>query len=181
MKKIRGTTVLSVRRNGAVAIGADGQVTFGDTVLKAKSAKLRTMLDGKALCGFAGATADALTLFSKFEEKLKQYPANLPRAAVELAREWRTDKILRQLEAVIAAVDAEHSLMITGVGDVVEPDDGIIAMGSGGPYALAAARALVAHTDLEPAEVVRTALDIAADIDIYTNHEIEILEIKGGK
>lgn len=175
--KPHGTTVLSVRRGDAVALGADGQVTVGDTVLKAGAVKVREMLDGKVLCGFAGSTADALALFERLEAKLKAYPRNLPRAAVELAKTWRTDKMLRQLDALIAAVNADHSYVITGAGDVLEPDDGIIALGSGGPYALAAARALLAHTDLGAAEICREALQTAAAIDLYSNGNITVLEL----
>jgi ATP-dependent HslUV protease subunit HslV len=178
MNKFHGTTVLSVRRGTGVALGADGQVTVGDTVLKSGALKIREMLDGKVLCGFAGATADALALFERLEEKLKAYPRNLPKAAVELAKTWRTDKMLRQLDALIAAVDADHSFVITGTGDVLEPDDGIIALGSGGPYALAAARVLVKHTELGAAEIVRQAIGEAAAIDLYTNDRITVLELK---
>jgi ATP-dependent HslUV protease subunit HslV len=177
MQKPHGTTVLSVRRGDGVALGADGQVTVGDTILKAGALKVREMLDGKVLCGFAGATADALALFERLEEKLKAHPANLPRAAVELAKMWRTDKMLRQLDALIAAVDAEHSYVITGAGDVLEPDDGIIALGSGGPYALAAARALLKHTNLTAAEICRESITAAAEIDLYSNGSITVLEI----
>lgn len=161
-----------------MALGADGQVTVGDTVLKGGALKIREMLDGKVLCGFAGATADALALFERLEEKLKAYPRNLPKAAVELAKTWRTDKMLRQLDALIAAVDADHSFVITGTGDVLEPDDGIIALGSGGPYALAAARVLIKHTDLGAAEIVRQGIAEAAAIDLYTNDRITVLELK---
>ncbi|MCP4231663.1 MAG: ATP-dependent protease subunit HslV [bacterium] len=178
MKTLHGTTVLSVRRGDDVALGADGQVTFGETILKAKAAKVRTMLDGKVLCGFAGGTADALTLFEKFEAKLAAYPANLPKAAVELAKEWRTDKILRRLEAMIAVCNREHSFLITGMGDVMEPDDGIIAMGSGGPYALAAARAMLKYSDLSSEDIVSESIAIAAEIDLYSNREITVLNIK---
>lgn len=173
-----GTTVVSVRRDGRVALGADGQVSVGDSILKRSAVKVREMLDGKVLCGFAGATADALALFERLEEKLKEHPRNLPKAAVELAKTWRTDKMLRQLDALIAAVDAEHSLVITGAGDVLEPDDGIIALGSGGPYALAAARALLAHTSLDAATICRESLLLAAGIDLYTNDQIIVLELK---
>ncbi len=178
MKRLHGTTVISVRREGAVALGADGQVSVGDTILKSGAVKVREMLEGKVLCGFAGATADALALFERLEEKLKAYPRNLPKAAVELAKSWRTDKMLRQLDALIAAVDADHSFVITGAGDVLEPDDGIITLGSGGPYALAAARVLLKHTPLGAAEICREALVIAAAIDLYTNDRITVLELK---
>ncbi|UCH79382.1 MAG: ATP-dependent protease subunit HslV [Candidatus Coatesbacteria bacterium] len=177
MTHFHGTTVLSVRRGAQVALGADGQVTYGDTVLKGRAVKVREMLDGKVLCGFAGATADALALFERLEEKLKAHPRNLPRAAVELAKTWRTDKMLRQLDALIAAVDAEHSYVITGTGDVLEPDDGIIALGSGGPCALAAARVLLKHTELAAAEICRESLIVAASVDLYSNDEITVLEL----
>ncbi|MGD8718135.1 MAG: ATP-dependent protease subunit HslV [Candidatus Zixiibacteriota bacterium] len=178
MTKLHGTTVLSVRRGDDVALGADGQVTVGDTILKAGAVKVRDMLDGKVLCGFAGATADALALFERLEEQLKKYPGNMPKAAVELAKTWRTDKMLRQLDALIAAVNREHSYLITGAGDVLEPDDGIIAMGSGGPYAMAAARVLLKHTDLSAAEICRESLLASAGIDLYTNDKLTILELK---
>jgi ATP-dependent HslUV protease subunit HslV len=151
---MRGTTILSVRKNGEVALGGDGQVTVGNTVLKQKAKKIRRLYKDKVLVGFAGATADAFTLFEKFDAKLEQYSGNLTRAAVELAKDWRTDKILRRLEAMMIAVDSEHSFLLTGTGDVVEPDDGIVAIGSGGPYAQAAARALVLHTDLPVQKIV---------------------------
>jgi len=179
MTRFHGTTVLSVRRGAEVALGADGQVTYGETVLKGRAVKVREMLEGKVLCGFAGATADALALFERLEEKLKAHPRNLPRAAVELAKTWRTDKMLRQLDALIAAVDAEHSYVITGTGDVLEPDDGIIALGSGGPCALAAARALLQHTELAAAEICRESLLAAASVDLYSNDQITVLELKG--
>lgn len=176
-KKIRGTTILAVRKDGKVALGGDGQVTFGDSVLKSGATKVRTLQDGKVLAGFAGSVADALTLFEKFEAKLKDHPANLPRAAVELAKEWRTDRYLRRLEAQLAVADTDHSFLISGTGDVIEPDDGVMAIGSGSTMALAAARALVAHSSLAPGELVRSALEIAADICIYTNRQITVLEL----
>jgi ATP-dependent HslUV protease subunit HslV len=172
----RATTILAVRRNGNVALGGDGQVTVGDTVMKAHAQKVRTLRGGRILAGFAGAAADAMTLFEKFEEKLERYPGNLPRAAVELAKDWRSDRVLRRLEALLAVCDREHGFVISGTGEIIEPDDGILAIGSGGAYALAAARALVAHTDLPPGEVVRQGLTIAADICIYTNANITVLE-----
>jgi ATP-dependent HslUV protease subunit HslV len=172
----RATTILAVRRNGHVALGGDGQVTVGDTVMKARAQKVRTLRGGRILAGFAGAAADAMTLFEKFEEKLERYPGNLPRAAVELAKDWRSDRVLRRLEALLAVCDREHGFVISGTGEIIEPDDGILAIGSGGAYALAAARALVAHTELPPAEVVRQGLTIAADICIYTNANITVLE-----
>jgi len=174
---IRGTTILSVRREGRVALGGDGQVTVGNTILKQRARKIRRLHKERVLAGFAGATADALTLFGRFEAKLEEYGGNLIRAAVELAKEWRTDKVLRRLEAMMIAVDREHSLILSGTGDVVEPDDGIVAIGSGGPYAQAAARALARHTALDPATVVREALEITAGICIYTNREFTIEEL----
>ncbi len=169
---IRSTTILSVRRDGAVAMGSDGQVTVGTTVMKANARKVRRLYQGRVLAGFAGATADALTLFEKFDVKLEEYKGNLTRAAVELAKEWRTDRVLRRLEALLAVADLKCSFIVSGTGDVVEPEDGLLAIGSGGPYALAAARALTAHTALAPADVVDHAMRIAAGIDIYTNQDI---------
>ncbi len=173
------TTVLCVRRGGAVALAADGQVTLGNTVVKGSARKVRTLADGRVLAGFAGSTADALTLFDKFEARLEQYPGNLPRAAVELAKEWRTDKYLRNLEALLLVADGERTLMVTGNGDVLDPDGGAAAIGSGGSYALAAARALLDSTDLPAAEVARRAMAIAADICIYTNANIVLLDLDG--
>ncbi len=174
---MRGTTILSVRKNGEVALGGDGQVTVGNTILKQKAKKIRRLYKDKVLVGFAGATADAFTLFEKFDAKLEQYSGNLTRAAVELAKDWRTDKILRRLEAMMIAVDSEHSFILSGTGDVVEPDDGIVAIGSGGSYAQAAARALALHTDLPVQTIVQEAMGIAAGICIYTNNEIIIEEL----
>lgn len=176
--KIRSTTILSVRRNGTVAMGSDGQVTVGTTVMKANARKVRRLHHDQVVAGFAGATADAFTLFEKFEEKLEEYRGNLTRAAVELAKDWRTDRVLRRLEALLAVADADRSFLISGTGDVVEPEDGILAIGSGGPYALAAARALMDHSSLTPPEIVDKAMRIAGGIDIYTNHEIVIEELK---
>src|SRR6185436_15696115 len=149
----------------------------GDTVMKANATKVRLLRGGRVIGGFAGAAADALTLFDKFEEKLERFPTNLPRAAVELAKEWRSDRVLRRLEALLAVVDKEHGLIISGTGEVIEPDDGVLAIGSGGPYALAAARALAAHTDLEPKEIVRQGLQIAGEICIFTNTNITVMEL----
>lgn len=177
LPRIRATTILAVRRNGQVALGGDGQVTVGQTVMKATAHKVRTLRDGTMLAGFAGAAADAFTLFEKFEEKLERYPGNLPRAVVELAKEWRSDRVLRRLEALLIVADINHGFIISGNGDVIEPDDGIMAIGSGGSYALAAARALVASTDLPPAEIVRRGLEIAGEICIYTNTNITVLEL----
>jgi len=169
MLAMHGTTIVSVRRGRAVAMGGDGQVTMGNTVMKHNARKVRRLHDGKVLAGFAGATADAFTLFERFEGQLEKFQGNLTRAAVELAKDWRTDRALRRLEAMLAVADAATSLMITGNGDVIEPEDGLIAMGSGGPFAQAAARALLAETALPPREIVERALGIAADICIYTN------------
>src|SRR5688572_15196213 len=174
---IRATTILAVRRNGQVALGGDGQVTVGGTVMKANAQKVRLLRGGRVLGGFAGAAADALTLFDKFEERLDRYPTNLPRAAVELAKEWRSDRVLRRLEALLAVIDREHGFIISGTGEVIEPDDGILAIGSGGPYALAAARALLKHTELDAKDLVRKGLEIAADICIYSNSNITVLEL----
>jgi ATP-dependent HslUV protease subunit HslV len=171
------TTILAVRQNGRVALGGDGQVTVGDTVMKGSAQKVRKLKDGRILAGFAGSVADAFTLFEKFEEKLERYPGNLPRAAVELAKDWRTDRYLRRLEALLAVADRTHLFVISGDGNVIEPDDEIAAIGSGGGYALAAARALKAATDLNAADIVRRGLEIAADICIYTNRNIVVLEL----
>jgi len=174
---MHATTILAVRRNGKTAIAGDGQVTVGNTVMKSNARKVRKMYNDKVLAGFAGATADAFTLFEKFEAKLEQFHGNLTRAAVELAKDWRTDKVLRRLEALMIVADVERSFVLSGNGDVIEPEDGIAAIGSGGPYALAAARALVAHTDLASRKVVESAMQIAGDICIYTNKEITIVEL----
>jgi len=171
---IRGTTILGVREGGKAALGGDGQVTFGETIVKSGARKIRVLREGEVLAGFAGGTADAMTLFSKFEGKLDEYNGNLLRAAVELAKDWRSDKVLRHLEALIAVMSLDHSLIISGKGDVVEPDDGILAIGSGGPYALAAARALRNNTKLSPEQIVRKSLEIASKICIYTNEEIVV-------
>jgi len=158
-------------------MGGDGQVTVGNAIMKADAVKIRRLMDGKVLTGFAGATADAFALLERFEAKLKDFPSNVPRAATELAKEWRTDRVLRRLEAMMAVVDARHTLLVTGNGDVVQPTDGVLGIGSGGSYALAAARALVAHSSLGAVDIVRTALEIAAGIDIYTNREIVVEEL----
>lgn len=178
MSSFRATTILCVRRGSEVAIGGDGQVTMNDTVVKGGATKVRVVKGGAILAGFAGGVADALTLFEKFETQLERHPANLMRAAVELAKDWRSDRYLRRLEALMIVADRERSLLISGTGEVIEPDDGILAVGSGGPYALAAARGLVAHTELGPPEVVREALSIAADICVYTNRNITVLELE---
>jgi ATP-dependent HslUV protease subunit HslV len=176
LPRIRATTILAVRRDGKVALGGDGQVTVGDTVMKSTANKVRAIGDGKLLAGFAGSAADALTLFEKFEEKLQRYPGNVPRAAVELAKDWRSDRVLRRLEALLVVADRKHGFVISGTGELIEPDDGILAIGSGGSYALAAARALAANTTLEPAEIVRRSLTIAGEICVYTNTNITVLE-----
>ena len=178
MEQYHGTTILSVRRGSSVALGGDGQVTLGNIVVKAGARKVRRLYQGKILAGFAGGTADAFTLFERFEAKLEKHQGNLLRSAVELAKDWRTDRMLRRLEAMLAVADREHSLVITGQGDVLEPEHGIVAIGSGGPYAQAAARALLENTAIAPREIVERSLAIAADICIYTNHErvIEVLE-----
>jgi ATP-dependent HslUV protease subunit HslV len=174
---IRATTILAVRRDGKVALGGDGQVTVGETIMKANAQKVRVLRGGKVLGGFAGAAADALTLFDKFEEKLERFPTNLPRAAVELAKEWRSDRVLRRLDALLAVADREHGFVLSGTGEVIEPDDGILAIGSGGPYALAAARALIKHTELDAKQLVQRGLEIAGEICIYTNTNITVLEL----
>jgi ATP-dependent HslUV protease subunit HslV len=174
---IHGTTILCVRKNGHVAIGGDGQVTIGDTVMKANANKVRALKGGKILAGFAGAVADAFSLFEKFEEKLERYPGNLPRAAVELAKDWRSDRVLRRLQALLVVADKEHGFVISGSGELIEPDDGVLAVGSGGSYALAAARALLRDTALEPQQIVQKSLVIAAEICVYTNTHITVLEL----
>ncbi|MDQ8145254.1 MAG: ATP-dependent protease subunit HslV [Gemmatimonadota bacterium] len=173
---IHATTILAVRRDGEVAIGGDGQVTVGDTVMKSGAVKVRALKGGKVLAGFAGAAADALTLFERFEEKLERHPGNLQRAAVELAKDWRSDRALRRLEALLIVVDRDHGFILSGTGELIEPDDGILAIGSGGSYALAAARALVRETALPPAEVVRRAMTIAGEICVFTNTRITVVE-----
>lgn len=176
--EFHATTILSVRRGGAVAIGGDGQVSLGGNVIvKQKATKIRTMDGGKILAGFAGSAADAFTLFSKFEEKLKSHSGNLVRSAVELARDWRTDRALHRLEAMIVLVDEKTSLLVSGTGDVIEPDDGILAIGSGGMFARAAAMALLQHTELSAKRIVEEALGIAADICVYTNHQLTVREL----
>jgi len=177
MSKWRSTTVLAVRHNGKVVLGSDGQVTHGNTIMKSDTQKLRRMLDGRVLIGFAGSTADAFALMERFEEKLKDYPANIARAATELARDWRTDRVLRPLEAMMIVADADRTLLLTGQGDVVQPTDGVVGIGSGGPYATSAARALVRHSELAADVIVRESLKIAAEIDIYTNDSIILEEL----
>lgn len=171
---VRSTTVLGVRRNGQVVLVGDGQVTLGDTVLKGSARKVRRIYEGQVLTGFAGSTADAFALFERFEKKLKDYSGNLMRAAVELAKDWRTDKVLRQLQAMLLVADKENLLLISGTGDIVEPEEGIAAIGSGGPYAVAAARALARHTDMGAEALARAAMEVAAQLCIYTNGEFTV-------
>ncbi len=182
MKSFHGTTILSVRRDGAVALGGDGQITLGSVVVKATARKVRRLYNERVLAGFAGATADAFTLFERFEAKLEKHQGHLTRAAVELAKDWRSDRVLRRLEAMLAVADRAASLIITGTGDVLEPEHGIVAIGSGGPYAQAAALALLEHTALSAASIVKESLTIAGDLCIYTNqnHVIEVLEKPNG-
>jgi ATP-dependent HslUV protease subunit HslV len=175
---IRSTTILCVKRGNAVAMGCDGQVTVGTTVMKHNAKKLRRLYNNQVLAGFAGATADAFTLFEKFEAKIDEYRGNLTRASVELAKDWRTDRVLRRLEALLAVADLDHAFIVSGSGDVIEPEDGILAIGSGGPYALAAAQALLSHSQLEARAVVEEAMRIAGGIDIYTNQQVMIEELK---
>jgi len=175
---IRSTTILSVRRGDIVAIGGDGQVSLGPTMLKRNARKIRSLADGKVQCGFAGSAADAFALLDRFDAKLQQHNQNVPRAAIELAKEWRMDKALRRLESLIVVVSKDVTLMIGGSGDVIEPTDGVIGIGSGGMYATSAARALVKHTDLGAKEIVQAALEIAADICVYTNHDIVVETIE---
>ena len=177
VQRAHSTTILGERRNGHVALGGDGQVTIGDTVLKANATKVRALKNGKILAGFAGAAADAFTLFEKFEEKLERYPGNLPRAAVELAKDWRSDRVLRRLEALLAVADKEHGYVISGTGELIEPDDGVLSIGSGGSYALAAARALLRSSELSAKDIVQRSLEIAAEICVYTNAHITVLEL----
>jgi len=177
VETIRGTTILSVRRGGKVVIGGDGQVSMGNTVMKGNARKVRRLYKGQVLAGFAGATADAFTLFERFEGKLEKHSGNLTRAAVELAKDWRTDRMLRRLEALLLVADREASLILTGTGDVVEPEDSLMAIGSGGPYAQAAARAMLDTTELSAREIVERGLNIAADICVFTNHNLVIEEL----
>lgn len=175
--KIRSTTIISVRHRGEVAIAGDGQVSLGSTVMKHEARKVRRLYHGKVITGFAGATADAFTLFDRLEQKLEQYNGNLMRSAVELAKDWRMDKMLRRLEAMLIAVDKDHSLLLTGTGDVIEPDSGVLAIGSGGPYAQAAALALTENSDLDAEQICQVSMDIAASICVYTNNSIVVEKI----
>jgi ATP-dependent HslUV protease subunit HslV len=173
----KGTTIIAVRRDGKVAVAGDGQVTLGNTIIKRGAVKTRRMCEGKVLAGFAGSTADALTLFDKFETKLGQYRGNITRAAIELGKDWRTDRILRRLEALLVVADKDHSFLISGSGDVIEPEDGIAAIGSGGPYAQAAAKGLMKHSNLSAREIAIEAMNVAAEICIYTNDKITVEEL----
>jgi ATP-dependent HslUV protease subunit HslV len=178
VQQYQGTTILSVRRNGRVVVGGDGQVSMGNTVMKGNARKVRTLYQGKVLAGFAGGTADAFTLFERFEAKLEKHQGNLVRSAVELAKDWRTDRMLRRLEALLAIADRESSLIITGNGDVIEPEDSLMAIGSGGPYAQAAARAMLDSTELDAMSIVRKALEIAASICVYTNENLVLEQLE---
>jgi ATP-dependent HslUV protease subunit HslV len=177
LQRIRSTTILAVRHKGGVAIGGDGQVTLGNVVVKSDAHKIRRLHDGKVLTGFAGSAADAFALLERFDAKLKDYQGNVPRAATELAKDWRTDRALRRLEAMMLVMDRDNLLMVSGTGDVVQPTDGVAAIGSGSAYALAAARALVVHSGLSAVQVVRSALEIAADLCIYTNRQLDVEEL----
>lgn len=176
-QRVRSTTILSVRKDGHLAMGGDGQVTMGESVMKQNARKIRRLYNEKVIAGFAGSTADALSLFARFEQKLEEFHGNLSRAVVELAKEWRTDRALRHLEALLLVADAKNTYLVSGNGDVIEPDDGIVAIGSGGPYALAAARALANHTKLAPKAIVEEALHIAGQICIFTNESLSIEEL----
>ncbi len=177
MEALRGTTIIAVRRDGRLAVGGDGQVTMGNTIMKAKARKIRKIADGRILVGFAGATADAFTLFERFEGKVKEYRGDLRRSAVELAKDWRTDKVLRRLEAMLLVADPKDMLLISGTGDVIDPEEPVLAIGSGGSFAYAAARALLESTSLGAREIVERSLRIAAEICIYTNSEITVEEL----
>jgi ATP-dependent HslUV protease subunit HslV len=177
MNKIHATTILAVRHNGKVAIGGDGQVTLGNVVMKGDAHKIRKLADGKVLLGFAGASADAFALLERFEAKLKDFLGSVPRAATELAKDWRMDRNLRRLEAMMVVLDKDNLLLLSGTGDVIQPTDGVAAIGSGGAYALAAARAMILHSNLAAAQIVRSALEITADLCIYTNRNIEVEEL----
>ena len=181
LEKIRATTIVAVRKNGKAVMAGDGQVSFGDTIMKHKAAKVRFMYKEQVLVGFAGASADAFNLFERLEGKLESFNGNLTRAAVELAKDWRTDKILRRLEALLLAMDEDHMFIISGTGDVIEPDESVAAIGSGGPYALAAALALVQYSDLDSVAVAREAMKIAASICVYTNDQVIVHELRGDR
>ena len=177
MARIRSTTILAIRTPTGGAIGGDGHVTLGSIVMKNDAKKIRTLYDGKVVTGFAGAAADAFALLERFEGKLRDHQGSVPRAAAELAKDWRMDRMLRRLEAMLIVMDQEHLLLLSGTGDVIQPTDGVLAIGSGGPYALSAARALIKHTTMTPGEIVRASLEIAGEVCIYTNKQIEVVEI----
>jgi len=177
MTTFHGTTILAVRKDGKLAMGGDGQVSIGDTVVKGQATKVRTLKGGKVLAGFAGSVADALTLYEKFEEKLDRYPGNLPRASVELAKDWRSDRVLRRLEALLVVADLNHSFLVSGTGELIEPDDGILAIGSGGNYALAAARALFPQEGLAARSIVERSMEIASEICVFTNQNVTVVEL----
>ena len=177
MSEMHATTVLAVRHKGGVAVASDGQVTLGSVVMKSDAQKIRRLFQGKVLAGFAGSSADAFALLERFEAKLKDFQGNVPRAATELAKDWRLDRALRRLEAMLIAADRDHLLVISGTGDVIQPDEGVAAIGSGGPFALAAARALIKHSDLSAVQIVRNALEITADLCIYTNRQLDVEEL----
>lgn len=177
MPRMRATTILAVRTPAGAALGGDGQVTLGNVVMKNDAKKIRKLYDGKVVAGFAGAAADAFSLLERFESKLRDHGGSVPKAATELAKEWRTDRVLRRLEAMLVVMDRDHLLLVSGNGDVIAPTDNVLAIGSGGPYALSAARALMAHTPMKPAEVVRAGLEIAGDLCVYTNRNIEVVEL----
>jgi ATP-dependent HslUV protease subunit HslV len=177
MSQFHATTILTVRHQNKVAMGCDGQVTLGSAIVKADAVKIRRLMNDRVLCGFAGSSADAFALLERFEAKLKDHPNNMPRACTELAKDWRTDRALRRLEALMSVADAKNTLLVSGTGDVIQPSDGVIGIGSGGNYALAAARALLCHASLDAAGIVRAALQIAAEIDIYTNGNIVVEEL----
>ena len=177
MARIRSTTILAVRTPDGGAIGGDGQVTLGNIVMKNDAKKIRTLYDGKVVTGFAGAAADAFALLERFESKLRDHQGSVPRAAAELAKDWRMDRMLRRLEAMLIVMDKEHLLLLSGTGDVIQPTDGVLAIGSGGPYALSAARALMKHTPMKPGEIVRASLEIAGEVCIYTNKQIDVVEL----
>ncbi len=177
MERIRSTTILAIRTPAGGAIGGDGQVTLGNIVMKSDAKKIRALYDGKVVTGFAGAAADAFALLERFEAKLRDHQGSVPRAAAELAKDWRMDRMLRRLEAMLIVMDKEHLLLLSGTGDVIQPTDGVLAIGSGGPYALSAARALMKHTAMTPGEIVKASLEIAGELCIYTNKQIEVVEI----
>lgn len=176
--EIHATTILTVRHDGFVAMGGDGQVTLGSSIMKADATKIRRLMEDQVLCGFAGSSADSFALLERFEAKLRDFPANIPRAAIELAKEWRMDRALRRLEAMLIVADKNHTLLVSGTGDVIQPTDGIVAIGSGGNYALAAARALAAHASLSAEAIVQKSLEIAAGIDVYTNTSIVVEQLQ---